>query len=298
MMFHSRWIPVISFVGSLWMGIIVESFFILLPYTIIRQFFTIDQWIATIIIVNLVTWLTVISVVLTLYIHTRKIQLHTSRLSRVLRIVQLSDLHLGSTHRIKYLKRVIRNVNSLSPDVVLITGDLADDQGFYQKEKLQIFNDFQAPVYMSLGNHETYLTLDVETISSQGKIKILQNEVLDFKEFQLIGIDDGYTASEIGDVLEKLKYDKLKFTVLMHHRPVGFNEASKAGVDLMLSGHTHQGQFFPFNFLVGLAWKKSRGLYTIGRTSLYVSPGTGTWGPPLRFGSFNEITLFIVQGKK
>jgi hypothetical protein len=193
---------------------------------------------------------------------------------------------------------VIHIVNSLKPDVVLITGDLADDERFYQKETIQIFNNVNAPVYMSLGNHETYLTLDFNDISSHAKIKILKNEFLDLGEYQLIGIDDGYTSQEIGKILEQLRYDKSKYTILMHHRPVGFKEASKAGVDLMLSGHTHQGQFFPFNFLVGLAWKKSRGRYTIDSTLLYVSPGTGTWGPPLRFGSFNEITFFTLNGKK
>jgi len=290
-------VRILSITSSVWMGIILEFCFILLFYYVIRQFFEIDKRLAVIIILTFITGLTIYSSLASLLIRRRKIELKASKLPRDLRVVQLSDLHLGSTYRINYLKRVINAVNSLRPDIILITGDLADDVSIYQKEFLPIFNTFKAPVYMSLGNHEMYMGSNIKILSSQVNIRVLKNEVLDLGDYQLIGIDDGYTADEIGKLLSHLKYDKSKYTILMHHRPVGFEEASKEGVDLMLSGHTHQGQFFPFNFLIRLAWKRSRGLYRYGTAFLYVSPGTGTWGPPLRFGSFNEVTLFILKGR-
>lgn len=297
LMLTYRWMRPLSILSSIWLGIVVESCFVILPYNIINQFFIIDKRLAAIIIISLITELTIYSLLASLFIRRRKIELNASKLSRDLRVVQLSDLHLGSIHHINYLKRVINAANSLKPDIVLITGDLADDTSLYKKEYLPIFKKFKAPVYMSLGNHEIYTGSDLKTLASQVDIRVLKNEVLYLGDYQLIGIDDGYTADEIGKILRTLNYDKSKYTILMHHRPVGLEEASSEGVDLMLSGHTHQGQTFPFNFLIGIAWKRSRGLYQHSDSFLYVSPGTGTWGPPLRFGSFNEVTLFILKGK-
>jgi predicted MPP superfamily phosphohydrolase len=295
LMLNSRWMRPLSIISSIWLGIIIESCFVILPYNILNQFFIIDKRLAAIIIITVITGLTIYSLLASLFIHRRKIELNASKLSRERRVVQLSDLHLGSIHRINYLKRVINAVNSLEPDIVLITGDLADDTSIYQKEYLPIFKKFKAPVYMSLGNHEMYTGHNLKTLASQVNIRVLKNEVLDLGDYQLIGIDDGYTADEIGKLLRTLNYDKSKYTILMHHRPVGLEEASDEGVDLMLSGHTHQGQTFPFNFLIGLVWKRSRGLYHHGNSFLYVSSGTGTWGPPLRFGSFNEVILFTLK---
>lgn len=280
------------------MGVILEFCFVIIPYNLINQFYKNDKQLAAIIIITFVTVLTIYSLIASLFIRRRKIELNASKLPHDLRVVQLSDLHLGSTHHINYLKRVIDAANSLEPDVVLITGDLADDVSIYKKEYLPIFKKIKAPVYMSLGNHEMYIGSNFKTLASHVNIRVLKNEVLDLGDYQLIGIDDGHTADEISKLLSGLKYDKSKYTILMHHRPVGLEEASNSSIDLMLSGHTHHGQLFPFNFLIGLAWKRSRGLYHYGNSFLYVSPGTSTWGPPLRFGSFNEVTLFILKGKK
>lgn len=295
---NSRWIRPLSIISSIWMGVILEFCFVIIPYNIINQFYKNDKRLAAIIIITFVTVLTLYSLLASLFIRRKKIELNASKLSRDLRVVQLSDLHLGSTHHINYLKRVINVVNSLKPDVVLITGDFADDVSIYKKEYLPIFKTFKAPVYMSLGNHEMYVSSDFKTLASQVNTRVLKNEVLDLGDYQLIGVDYGHTADEIRKLLSILKYDKSKYTILMHHSPVGLEEASNEGIDLMLSGHTHHGQLFPFNFLIRLAWKRSRGLYKHGNSFLYVSPGTGTWGPSLRFGSFNEVTLFILKGKK
>jgi uncharacterized protein len=294
---HSRWIRAGTILGSIWMGVIVESCFVLLFYDLITQFIQVEKHLALTILLSCLLVLILYSLIASLFIRRKTIELHVPKLMHNLRVVQLSDLHLGSTYRLRYMKRVIHSVNSLNPDIVLITGDFADDISLYQKESLPIFNLFQAPVYMSLGNHEVYSNSNIKTLAAQININVLKNEALQNDGYQIIGIDDGYTPKEIGTILHQIPYDASKFTILLHHRPVGFEEASSAGVDLMLSGHTHHGQVFPFNFLVGLAWKRSRGLYTHGDSFLYVSPGTGTWGPPFRFGSFNEVTLFNLQRK-
>jgi predicted MPP superfamily phosphohydrolase len=97
--------------------------------------------------------------------------------------------------------------------------------------------------------------------------------------------------------LQVLRPDPKRFTVLMYHRPTGHRDAGKAGVDLMLSGHTHGGQFFPFVLFAKMVWGRRYGLFHNGGMYHYVTSGTGTWGPPLRFGTSSEIALFEVGGK-
>ena len=107
---------------------------------------------------------------------------------------------------------------------------------------------------------------------------------------QLIGIDDADDVHQIGRELANITVDPQCFKVLLYHRPLGWDSAVKAGIDLTLSGHTHNGQIFPFNWLVKQQFKLITGLHRSGQCQLYVSPGTGTWGPVMRLGSRNEIT--------
>jgi hypothetical protein len=109
---------------------------------------------------------------------------------------------------------------------------------------------------------------------------------------QVVGVD--YPEKEgqkDNPVLKDIRIDSTKPSVLLYHTPAGLDDAVEAGIDLQLSGHTHNGQIFPFNYLAKLFYPKIKGLYRIKNMSLYVSPGTGTWGPPMRLGSNNEITL-------
>ena len=95
--------------------------------------------------------------------------------------------------------------------------------------------------------------------------------------------------------LTSLEVDQNGFSILMYHRPIGFESAQKAGVDLMISGHTHKGQIFPFNLVVKSVFRYLAGLYRGAKGDLYVSQGTGTWGPIMRIGSVAEITLFSIR---
>ena len=111
----------------------------------------------------------------------------------------------------------------------------------------------------------------------------------------MIGIDDSEHPSQVERELAKLQIDTDRFVLLLYHRPRGLAAAAAAGVDLMISGHTHNGQIVPFNLVVRRVFEQSVGLFRDGLTQLYVSPGTGTWGPVMRLGSRGEVTLFEVQ---
>jgi predicted MPP superfamily phosphohydrolase len=125
---------------------------------------------------------------------------------------------------------------------------------------------------------------------------VLRNEVEDNGRYQIIGVDDSWDRKMVRRVLSDMEIHPGKYTILMYHRPVGLEDARAAGVDLMLTGHTHSGQFLPFQLLVKAIWKRVRGLYDLGGMHLYAAPGTGTWGPPMRVGTNSEITLLRVNG--
>jgi len=206
-------------------------------------------------------------------------------------IVQLSDIHLGSVNS-NFLARVVKKTNSLNPDVVVITGDLVDSHHRLDRIALAQLNDIKAPVFFVIGNHERYAGLKkVMSLLDTTKLRTLRNESVDFGPVQFIGIDD---ENDIGRWLKHIEINVGKFVVLLYHRPGGIKAASEAGVDLMLVGHTHSGQIFPFNFYVHGLFGYIRGLYRHENMYLYVSSGTGTWGPRMRLGSKSEITLIKV----
>jgi predicted MPP superfamily phosphohydrolase len=123
----------------------------------------------------------------------------------------------------------------------------------------------------------------------------LRSETVTRGEVQLIGIDDSDHPAQVKRELTTLKVEQNRFVLLLYHRPHGLADAAAAGVDLMICGHTHNGQIVPFNLVVKRVFEKIVGLFKDGSTYLYVSPGTGTWGPVMRLGSTGEVTLFEVS---
>lgn len=205
-------------------------------------------------------------------------------------IVQLSDIHRGSVSQ-HHLRRLVQKTNELKPDVVLITGDLLDPAGRLTFESIQPLNQLKAPVYWISGNHERYAGMDkVMALFKETQVIPLRNAVASVRGIQLIGIDDSDKRGQVASVLPSLQLDPDCYTILMYHQPEGIDAAAKAGINLMLCGHTHNGQIWPFNWVVRSRFQYLRGLHHISDMTLYISTGSGTWGPPMRLGSRNQIT--------
>jgi uncharacterized protein len=209
-----------------------------------------------------------------------------------MRIVQISDLHIGSV-RPRYVQKVIGIVNSLNPDIVVATGDILDANGAISSEGLALFSQIKVPLIAVTGNHEVYAGLEqsVASLRSAG-FTVLRGKTMDFRGIRLIGFDDDAREGLVASDLARAGIDPAAFNVLLFHHPRGFPDAAEAGVKLMLSGHTHHGQLFPFNLLLHLAYDYPCGLYRIGDSMLYTSQGTGTWGPRMRLGTDAEIVVF------
>ncbi len=223
-------------------------------------------------------------------IENSSITVSSRKLGKSIRILHLSDVHAGSRSR-AFIQRVVKQSIRHNPDVVFITGDLIDSSQV-DSSYLKPLSSFTCPVYLCLGNHERYVNLDSAIAAIEANnIHILRNQTIIFDDLQITGIDDQDTAKQIANELPKIARNPDKYQILLYHRPAGFSDAAREGIDLMLSGHTHAGQIWPFGFLVKRQFPQLKGLYRRQDSLLYISQGTGTWGPVMRLGTSSEMTL-------
>ncbi len=212
-------------------------------------------------------------------------------------LVHISDLHLGIVVGAGFLERAIEHANSLGPDMVAITGDLIDENPDEMKEIFTLLGRLKARygVYATTGNHEFYNRARAIIRHSEAiGIRFLRNEkAIVASNLRIYGIDDPAIKRVGGDTVpfEQVIGPEAKSTpaILLYHRPTRFEKAADLGIDLMLTGHTHGGQLWPIGHIVRLFYPKLHGHFTHNGSHLYVSRGTGTWGPPIRLGAPPEI---------
>lgn len=230
-----------------------------------------------------------------LHIRVRTVDIHTSGLARNAKtIAQVSDLHIGSLHQ-RQLQRVVKQLQAASPDYVVLTGDIVDFKEIPAAD-LAPLASLDMPVLFIIGNHERYV--DVDDICTNLKnlgVDVLRNASVVHDDIQFVGIDDAESKAQVARRLPEIAALPDRLRVLLYHRPDGAEDAAAWGAHLMLCGHTHNGQIVPFNLLVRRYFPRILGLHQVGDMQLYVSPGTGVWGPVLRLGSNSEITLLRVS---
>ncbi len=279
-----------------WVGVSFYLLWGIIIYQILGLFYELPAMIAGALIVSLTALVSGYSIYNAFQLKIKESNLVLKGLSHEIRAVQLSDVHLGPIRNHSFLRKVVEKSNGLNPDVVFITGDLFDGSSQIDEKIIKELNRFQSPVFFTPGNHDYFQGLsEVCYAMSLTEIQLLRNRVIQFGELQVVGVDYSYRSGYLKNTLDSLEIDKNKPTILLYHLPDDFDVARDAGIDLQLSGHTHHGQFFPFNFLVKLRFPYLGGFYYNGPSCLYVSPGTGTWGPPMRWGSRCEITLLHLR---
>lgn len=225
-----------------------------------------------------------------------------SKAAREYRVVMFSDLHAGKLMTRDRVGAVVNLVNSLNPDIVLMVGDILDDRDCEFTGAAEELARIKAPLgkYAVLGNHEYYLGngWSRKMLEAQD-VKVLGDSftVID-NRFLLVGRNDfaNLRTQNIRSALKNVIPAGNRLPViLMDHTPHHLEEAEQNGIALQLSGHTHNGQLFPFNLVVKRIYEEEYGAYRKGNTHYFVSCGVGFWGPPLRTNSRPELVLMKVR---
>lgn len=238
-----------------------------------------------------------------------RMQISLNNLHRDLKgltIVQLTDIHVGATIKRDFIHQLVLQCQKLQPDIIVLTGDLADGQAFLLRDEIQEFGVLHPPLgkFFVTGNHEYYSDLDgwlkeVEKLGFDILLNEHRNIIRGDGALTLAGVTD-YRA---GSIIPSHQSDPQKALagcnpenpkILLAHQPKSVYQAAEFGINFQISGHTHGGQYIPGNFFVPMDQPFVAGLYTYKNTQLYVSKGTGYWGPPLRLGISSEITLFTL----
>lgn len=224
-----------------------------------------------------------------------------------LRIAQISDTHIGPTLKGDWLRAVVERTNAAEPDVIAFTGDMIDGEVADLRPHTEHIADLRATygAYYVTGNHEYYwdapgwcdevarcglhVLNNAHRVVEVGAARLLVGGVTDYRAGSRI---DGHDSDPHRAIEGAPEVD---FSLLLAHQPKSVWKAAEAGFDLQLSGHTHGGQFWPWNLVVGLAHPFTRGLHDYESMKIYVSCGSGYWGPPMRLGAPAEIALLTLR---
>lgn len=230
------------------------------------------------------------------------------QLSRPWKLAVLSDLHFGAIVNRTQIATIVDQVNALKPDAVLLVGDIVDSElePVLREDTGAELARLKAPfgIWAVTGNHEFIGPLDEIIAYLEGygvrflrdQTELLGGEILlAGREDRVRGVFTGQPRAELADVLLPQVQQTRRPVVLLDHQPKDLASPSALGVDLMLSGHTHNGQLWPFQYVVALQYEVVSGAAQIGPMQLYVLNGTGTWGPPVRVGHRPEILLVTLQ---
>lgn len=308
-------------VGSFWLGAMVYYLLFTILIDIIRlanlifnflppEFYTEEYKLIFFAAINTA----VVFIVLLGYLNarspvTRKLNISIDKKAgelKNLKIAVASDIHLGTIIARRSIERIVRRINSIGADIVLLPGDVVDeDIGPVIKRNLgEFLRNIKSKygTYAVTGNHEYIGGAEAACsyLEEHGIIELRDSYVKIAESFYVVGREDraskgfaGIIRKPMAQLLEGV--DKNLPVLLMDHQPVRLEEAEKFGVDLQLSGHTHHGQLWPFNFITKKIYEVSMGYKKKGNTHIYVSCGVGSWGPPIRTGNRPEIVEINIQ---
>ena len=276
-------------------GIGFISFWIINIGLLINLFFSEPFYIGICSLLSILVF-TIISLINGRIIKLKQFEILSKKLNKRINIIFISDVHLGS-NSINHLQKICTMIEGLDYDFLVIGGDLLDSSKFKLKN-LEILKRLRKQIFFVSGNHEYYLKnyRDILKTIRRFNINFLNNESFKYNKINIVGISDYQTIENKLGAVNKLVDDKYLNLVVVH-KPDLWDLTCKK-VDLILSGHTHKGQIFPFNLFVKFKFKYVYGLFQRLDSKLYVSSGCGCWGPKMRLGSQNEIVRISICGNK
>jgi uncharacterized protein len=309
-------VDALVWIGSFWLGAMAYFFVILLTIDILRCIDAVFPFFPAFITGNIILAkkITALSVTILValiltggrinsafpIVKTLNITIHKKSPIKHLNVVLATDIHLGTIICNSHFMRIVSAINSCTPDIVLFAGDIVDEniEPVIRQNLGETLGLIKSKygTYGITGNHEYIGGVEAAcTYLEKHSVTMLRDSsvVID-KAFVLVGRED-YSSSQINGKkrksLEELmkNVDRSLPVILMDHQPRQLSEAVRSNVDLQLSGHTHNGQLWPFNFITRAVYDLSWGYLKIENTQFYVSCGVGTWGPPMRTGNRPEV---------
>lgn len=295
-------------IGCTLSGLLITLLFTMMVCDIVGLFVHVPGWCQGLATYIIAVGITVYSFHIARNPVIRNIPIKISKTQQPLKVVQLTDLHIGHFRGKEWLDGVVEQVISVHPDIVVITGDIFESHYNFSEQTVMPLQRLQMPVLFVEGNHDIYVNqLKAKSLLRNIGVKVLENEKIDTLGVQVIGLnymradDKSRDAMHVakGDVtienvLPTFEIDSTRPSILLHHNPQGIEYASANRVDLYLAGHTHGGQFFPVTLINHFIYRYNNGLYEFGNTQIYTSPGLGTTAIPLRFGTHPEITVIDI----
>lgn len=303
--------------GSIWLGFLLYALLLFLLTDIVLLFF---RWWGHVPLeitryyFSLGVALLTVGICFFAYVHSKQVQVTTLDLPidkpagplKTLNVVSVSDIHLGTLIKNSRIRHIVDRINALNPDIVLLAGDVVDEDlapviRYHLADELTRIRA-RYGVYAITGNHE-YIGGAEAAVAylSQYHIRYLRDQAVKVADsFYLIGREDrtkdrftGTRRLPLNTIMSGL--DRSLPIIMMDHQPVDLGAAVSSGVDYQISGHTHHGQLFPCNLITDRIFEKSWGYLRKGATHFYVSCGVGTWGPPMRLGSYSEIVQTVLH---
>ena len=226
--------------------------------------------------------------------HREALTVTTDKVTRPVRLVMVSDLHIGYHNPRKVLHQWVEMINSENPDYVLIAGDIIDGsmRPLREERMHEEFLRLKAPVYACLGNHEYFSgESDARQFYRQAGIHLLQDSAVVVGDLCIVGRDDRMNMhrDSLGHIMRNV--DRGRYTIVLDHQPYHLEQAERQGADFQFSGHTHQGQVWPISWITNSIYECSYGSHRRGHTRYYVSSGLGIWGGKFRIGTRSEYVV-------
>ena len=220
------------------------------------------------------------------------------KVQKPVKLVLISDLHLGYHNRRSDLRRWLQLIKAERPDAILIAGDLIDwsIKPVLEEGSAEEFRELGIPIYAILGNHDYYAGTSADKdFCEQAGIQLLQDSVAYFGDLAIVGRDDRTNPhrKSLGQIMEGI--DRSKYIIELDHQPYHLEEAQQCGVNFEFAGHTHHGQVWPLNWVTDAIYEDAFGPLTKGKTEYYVSSGLGIWGGKFRIGTQSEYVVATIR---
>ena len=293
--------------ASAWIGIFLYLSCLMIIFEIVNLIYKLPPVKAGWTVIILTAAISAYSLLNAVSFKTAYIAIPVKNLNNEVKILQISDVHLGAARGKSYLAKIVKKTNELDPDIVVITGDIADGTTALSKNMFAPLKDLRAPAYFVYGNHDVYVGLgEIIERMEENNVKVMRNEVLITNGIKLAGLnymkaDDSVydphqvTDETVKDILPTLDLSGDNPKIVLHHGPWGIEYMNEHGIDLVLAGHTHAGQIFPANLIAKTKFPHNKGLAEYKGTYMYVSQGAGTFLPKMRLGTNNEINFIILE---